>query len=59
MLGDAADERKSVGGRGDDELLAGLEAEADADGDFGEAVELLVEGRESEGGVRKGDGRTT
>jgi hypothetical protein len=38
LLGDAADQRESVGGCGEEQLLAVAEVEADADGDFGEAV---------------------
>ena len=57
LLGDAADERQGVDGSGDDELLIGLEAGADADGDFGEAVELVLEGEKGEGGGRGGGRR--
>jgi hypothetical protein len=54
--GDATDERQCVGGGGEDEFLAGLEAETDADGDFGEAVEFLVEGEGGEGVLIGGGG---
>ncbi len=48
---DETNQRYGFNGRGDDQLLVGLEAGADADGDLGEAVELVVEGEESEGSV--------
>ena len=68
LLGDAADERNGFERSGDDELLIRLEAGSDSDRDFGEAVELMVEGEEREGSmgcdgcrthdVRVGGGRT-
>ena len=52
---DAADERKGFRGRGDDQLLPGAEVEADANGDFSKAIELLLEGKLAE--IRVAGGR--
>ena len=43
MLGDAARQRNGVERGGHDQLLAGRESESAVDGDFGQAVEILLE----------------
>ena len=45
MLRDATDQRECIQRRGDHQLLAGRESQPGADGDFGEAVEILFKRR--------------
>src|SRR6185437_13765260 len=51
LLYDATDERKRISGRSQHQLLALLQVQADADGNLGEAVQLLVEVEGGEGGI--------
>ena len=56
VFGDAADEGDHLGSGGDDELLSGLQVQADVDGYARETVELFFEGESGEGGGGDGGG---
>jgi hypothetical protein len=45
VFGNTADEGESICGGREYKFLTGYEAKADADGDFGEAVEFLIEAK--------------